>query len=530
MVKLLDCTLRDGGFLNNWQFGQDCIVNIIERLNLAKIDIVEIGYLREKTIFDPNATQFPDTKSVNTLISKEIYGRQEIVAILDYGDCGIENIYPATECLLHGIRITFKQNDTSKALALATQIQRLGYKVYLQPVNIMGYTPEQILSVLSQANEINPEAVCIVDTYGFMDKYDLLEKFYLFNSKLNKNIKIGYHSHNNFQLAYSNCVELIEQSRQRDIIVDCSVFGMGKGAGNANTELMALYLNKNHKTQYVIEQILEIADVYIEKQREKHFWGYSLLYYLAAATSTHHSYVKFLLDKKTLSIKSIKQILESLDKDKKHNYDEKYIIDIYKQYQSVVIDDSKDLENLKNILTNTTYILLIGLGASVQTHQTQIKDYITTHKPLVISINHICDFIASDFVFISNAKRYGQISHKQLKAHKFIITSNVTTTTLKADFVINYEKLLIGNYDEFDFGGSMLIKALVTIGIKEVVLAGFDGFNHKKAYANNAYNLTNANNKQNEQILNEQLKILQKDITIQTITPSTYEIPQCPIQ
>jgi len=82
-------------------------------------------------------------------------------------------------------------------------------------------------------------------------------------------------------------------------------------------------LNKKYNFKYNIEQILEIIDIYIEKERQKHFWGYSLLYYLAAITRTHHSYVRFLLNKKTLSIASIKDILLSLDENKKASFDDK---------------------------------------------------------------------------------------------------------------------------------------------------------------------------------------------------------------
>jgi len=237
-IKLLDCTLRDGGFNNEWKFGKEVILNIIERLNLAGIDFIEIGYLRDSVRYDINNSQFSNIKDAQNMLSK-IKIDKKIVLILDYGSCDINHIYPASNTQIYGLRLIFKKSEVQNAFKFAKQLQNLGYKVFLQPVNIMGFSTQELLKVIQEASEINPETLCIVDTYGFMDRHDLLEKFYLLDGNLNKNIKIGYHSHNNLQLAYSNCVELIEHNTQREIILDCSVFGMGKGAGNTHTELLA---------------------------------------------------------------------------------------------------------------------------------------------------------------------------------------------------------------------------------------------------------------------------------------------------
>ena len=118
-IEILDCTLRDGGFINNWEFGKDCIINIVERLSIANIDIIEIGYLREKAKEDVNSTQFPNTRFVNKLIPKHVYYKTKIVAILDFGACSIDNIYPASECHLHGIRLTFKRSEIDSAFSFA---------------------------------------------------------------------------------------------------------------------------------------------------------------------------------------------------------------------------------------------------------------------------------------------------------------------------------------------------------------------------------------------------------------------------
>lgn len=520
-IEILDCTLRDGGFINNWEFGKDCIINIVERLSIANIDIIEIGYLREKAKEDVNSTQFPNTKFVNNLIPKHVYEKTKIVAILDFGACSIDNIYPASECHLHGIRLTFKRSEIDSAFSFAEKLQSKGYEVYIQPVNIMDYSSSEILNLTEKSNKINPASLCLVDTYGFMDKRDLVKRFYLLDSNLAPQIKIGYHSHNNFQLAYSNSVELIDQHTKRNIILDTSVFGMGKGAGNANTELIAYYINQRENGKYDIDQLLEIADIYIEKEREKHFWGYTLLYYIAAAVRVHHSYVKFLLDKKTLSVKSIKEILVSLDEDKKTSYDEEHIIKKYNEYQSVKIDDKDAYSRLKNDLTDKK-ILLVAPGKSLINNKEKINNFIQKNNMSVICINHISDIVKCDYIFVGSSKRYSQIAYQQVdNTMKVIATSNITPASLHIDYTLNYSDLIDTHNALTDSSGMMIIQALIKLGIKEIYLAGFDGFKGHDDYIHHSYELQSDNSSKNTSITNI-FENYKKQINIKFVTPSLF--------
>ena len=108
-IKLLDCTLRDGGYLNDWEFGKSNIVNIFERLVSAGIDIIETGFIDERRPFDENRTIFPDTESANKIYAKLDKGNSMIVGMIDFGTCSIDNIQPSEECCLDGIRVIFKK-------------------------------------------------------------------------------------------------------------------------------------------------------------------------------------------------------------------------------------------------------------------------------------------------------------------------------------------------------------------------------------------------------------------------------------
>ncbi|WP_215432655.1 beta/alpha barrel domain-containing protein [Campylobacter coli] len=486
-IKVLDCTLRDGGYLNNWQFGKGVIFNIVERLGLSGVDYIELGFLKQDCHPDLNSSHIVNINDIAVRPNNSL-----VVAMIEIGAYDISNIPQHDDSILiFGFRLMFRKQQLEETVEIAQRLQRLGYKIFLQPVNIMDYNLQDLAILIQFANKIDPYAVYIVDTYGFMNRYDLMEKFYILDSSLNKNIKLGYHSHNNLQLAYSNCVELIEHNTEREIILDSSVFGMGKGAGNANTELILSYLNGKFGTNYDIDQILEIIDIYISKEKERNPWGYSLLYYLAATTKTHHSYVRFLLNKKTLSIKSVKEILISLMEDKKMIYDEKYINQRYFQYQSKDIDSRESLEKLKKEIEGFE-ILLLGLGLSAKEEKHKIINLKAQSSKLkIVAINYIPEDIKVDYAFISNAKRYGQIINP-VNDVKIILTSNINTGNLKPDFVLNYSSI-IDEMNISDFGGIMMLKLLVQMNIKKCLIAGFDGFKDGKLYIDRAYNFNNYN-------------------------------------
>lgn len=108
-IKLLDCTLRDGGFLNDWEFGYDHIINIFDRLVRAKIDIIEVGFINNARAYDKNRSIFPNGLAIDQSFEKLKSHHAKIVGMIDYGTCSIENIQPASESYMDGIRVIFKK-------------------------------------------------------------------------------------------------------------------------------------------------------------------------------------------------------------------------------------------------------------------------------------------------------------------------------------------------------------------------------------------------------------------------------------
>lgn len=523
--KLLDCTLRDGGFVNEWDFGHNCINNIVERLEQAHVDIIEVGYLRDYVGYNKNSTQFPNTDSINETLNKQKYD-QMMVALMDYGCCDIECLEDKSRSILDGIRLTFKKKDIDAALEFGKKIQKKGYKLFLQPVAITDYEAKEVISLVEKINGVIPYAVCMVDTYGFMNKHDLIKYYYLFDTSLKQEICLGYHSHNNYQLSYANAVELIEQPSQRELIIDASVFGMGKGAGNLNTELIVSYYNENVEERYDVNQILEIISMYLEKEREKNFWGYNLKYYLAAINDCHHQYVQFLLEKKTLTIESINKILASIDFEKKTRYEQVYIEELYDKYQNVIINDEHTVTALAQRFKDQE-ILVLAPGYSLIRNKSKILKFIQERNPYIISVNHYIEGYNQDFIFLSNGIRFCQLENElgkiDIESVEIVATSNISPTILKPDYVVNYKSLLLEQTYVKDNATLMLLRLLINAGVQRVSIAGFDGFvaNNQNYYdigisLNN--NLLNKN-----QDISDALGDIEKLISVNFITETLYK-------
>lgn len=476
-VSLLDCTLRDGGYVNDWEFGHDNLVSIFERLAGAGVDIIEVGFLDERRPFDMNRSIMPDTDSVGKIYGKLDRKQAMVVGMIDYGTCGLEHIRPCGESYLDGIRVIFKKSLREPAMEFCGRLKALGYKVFAQLVSVTSYSDEEMLDLIRLANRVRPYAVSMVDTYGLMHQNNLMRYFHLLNEHLAPEIGLGYHAHNNFQMGYANCIAMLSMKTQRDMVVDGSIYGMGKSAGNAPIELIAMHMNNALGRHYHISQFLEAIDVNLSQFYRPASWGYNMFYYIAASSDCHPSYVAYLMDKKTLSVKSILEVLRKLRGEKKLLYDKNYIEELYIEYQNNEVNDEKDRRMLREKLAGRT-LLILGPGVTVKSQRQRIRRYVDEKSPTVIAINYVPEEFAPDYIFLSNSKRYLQLATRlSQEKYSVIATSNVTGTSEDAfDYMLNYSSLIDADAEIPDVSLVMLLKALSSMGCGSVTLAGFDGY------------------------------------------------------
>lgn len=334
-IQLLDCTLRDGGRVINCAFHDEQTTGLIERMMQAKIDIIEVGFLRSPLEYKGNSTFFGTVQQAERLLPKNT--QQQFALFVDYGLYDIDQLSPNHSAFQWGIRYGFtKMNFLQSRENLKREmllIKEKGYRLYFQGVNTVGYTDKELLDLIDLANEVVPYSFGIVDTYGSMYSEDLERLFRLVEFNLNSNVTIGFHGHNNIQMAFALTQDVINLCRgQRNLVIDATLDGMGKCAGNHNTELITNYLNQKLGKTYGLDCLLDAIDEYIDVFKYEGKWGYSIPAFMAGIYRVHPNNVIYLTSKIRLNTKDIRKMLSMIEEPKRQRYDYDNIQNIYKRY------------------------------------------------------------------------------------------------------------------------------------------------------------------------------------------------------
>ena len=521
-IEILDCTLRDGGYINDFRFGKAGIKKIISQLTISGIDIIECGFLEDGE-YNPDTSVFNRVEQISDFIPAD-RNHSMYVAMACYGEYDISQLSDYNEKSVDGIRVTFHYNEIDEALVYCKDIMAKGYKVFVQPVGTTSYSDHQLLQLIEHVNELRPYAFYLVDTLGLMHQKDVMRFYYMIDHNLNKSIHMGFHSHNNLQLSYSNCQALMAVDSDRVISLDASVYGMGRGAGNLNTELIANYLNEYLGRKYEIEPLLEVVDEFIINIKKEHEWGYSVPYYLAAINGCHPNYASYLSQKQTLTVKNIGTILRMIESEKRALFNKTIAEQKYKEFQQREVDDTATITLLKKRLENQN-VLLLAPGSSLSSNIDKILSIIKNEKCLTISCSFVPDFLNCDYTFLSNSKRYNTTFNPKKTQLHLIHTSNIEINDEDA-LVVNYSSLLNEDDVVMDNSVLMLMNLLAKINPSKVYLAGLDGY---KISGENYYQsrLQFIQNKERMIELNNsisgRIRELKHCLNIEFLTPSAYE-------
>lgn len=312
MIKILDCTLRDGGYVNDWKFSRKSFDAIIVGLQAVGIDVIEVGMM-VKNSAEEFTTKFPDFSRIPAL--PRIKDSRSIFTVMfTYGEAKGITVPPRKSGDVEAIRLAYFKNDYRESLKLAEDFKQKGYGVFLQAMATFMYSDEELREMLLQVNRLEPLYFCMVDSFGVMYNEDVHHMFSLVDAALAPEIGLGFHAHNNQQLALSNAIAFMDAAEKSDrkICVDASIYGMGRGAGNVNLELLTAYLNKKKSADYDTEKILELWRDYLYEDYKKYFWGYSWEYFLTAGNETNSAYIWYLKTKGVTDMDSIKNILNEI--------------------------------------------------------------------------------------------------------------------------------------------------------------------------------------------------------------------------
>lgn len=325
-IQINDCTIRDGGYLLAKNSPEDFIRGVFKGLIDGGVDIIENGFLQKKVS--------GETLVYSNSLDARKYMPDEASASRFTGFCDNSrfSLDLLDECkgeAFEYLKISFAKHEADAALEFVAGAKMKGYKVFVNPMDAPSYSFEERSKMIKKINQIKPYAFSIVDTFGTMYLDDLRGIFTQMDQELDRSIRIGLHSHNNLQLSNALAEVMIDLATvaDRDIIVDSSLYGMGRGAGNASTEVIASYLNRKHGKNYKIGILFDTIEKYIipcRSDSKVDKWGYDLPMFVCGTLGAHVDNIFYMKKNNPCTANEMLKVIESLDSDKRKRYGANY--------------------------------------------------------------------------------------------------------------------------------------------------------------------------------------------------------------
>ncbi|MFH1355301.1 MAG: aldolase catalytic domain-containing protein [Candidatus Omnitrophota bacterium] len=282
-IKVLDCTIRDGGLMNNHDFELPFVRAVYKALSEAGVDYMEVGYRNSKKLFSPaefGRWKFCDDGDINKVIDG-IKSKTKISIMVDVDRLDVNDVKPKKESPVSMIRVATYVKDIDKAIFLVNNFADKGYETTVNIMAISRALDKELNEALEQLEkESKADVVYIVDSNGAL--YQETTEFLIKKAKdIVKSKEIGFHGHNNQQLAFSNTIEAIIHDAN---FVDGTVYGIGRAAGNCPLELILGFL-KNPK--FDIRPVLDLVSNELIPLRDKIEWGYLIPYAITGMLDEH---------------------------------------------------------------------------------------------------------------------------------------------------------------------------------------------------------------------------------------------------
>ena len=533
-VQVLDCTLRDGGRIIDCKFENNTISEMAKDLTNANIDIVEMGFLRNYKLvtYNGNSTFFTETAQIQPFIPQDRKGTM-YVAFIDFDMYDFSYLEPCDGKSITGLRVGFTkkqfENRYDELKKSLLKVKEQGYILFVQGVNSLAYTDRELLDLIELMNEVMPYSYGVVDTYGAMYLDDIVHFYNLVDYNLNSDICIDIHSHNNFQSSFAFAQEIVRLADgKRKIILDATLNGMGKCAGNLNTELIVDYLVRKKHYDYDTDVILDAIDRYLYPLKKDYKWGYSIPAFMAGIYKAHPNNIIYLTEKYRLNSKDIKYIISGIEEMTRQRYDYDNIQQVYREYCDRKIDDTEVLAVLQKDFEGQK-ILVLAPGKTIDTYREKIQNYIVTEKPIVVSVNFQPKYIKNKYSFYANTIHWEKNS-SYVNHDKCIVASNIHVNTDDVKQV-DYSSLIVEDSILYDNSTIMLLNLLKKLHVAEIRLAGFDGL---KVNEENYVDISFPNRKSNitYEMTNKEVRMLFKQfkqkvegkIRVGFLTPSIYEV------
>ncbi len=527
-IIALDCTLRDGGYYNHWDFSPELVTYYLEALEAAKVDVIEIGFR------SPTQERFlgayaystddylarltwPKNVKMGIMINAKEFLQYEGGALTALKDL----FRPKSESPVDLVRIAAHYTEIPGCEVLVKQLKTLGYQVGFNLMQTTGKTNDQIRDAAATIQSWNSvDVLYFADSLGNMNAAMVITIVEALRGGWSG--PLGIHTHDNMGQGLNNSFAAIDNGVTW---IDGTIVGMGRGAGNARTEFLLLEYQKRQIGNYYPEALFPLVIEEFEPLQKHYGWGPSLLYYLSAVHGIHPTYIQEMIGNSQYKTEHIMTAIEFLKKAGGNSYSNKSL-------QQAVLDtpaSSQGSWSAKDWAKGET-ILIIGSGPGTKKYKNDLIHYIEKNRPKVICLNvendipakHISAYMACHQTRVMmDANKYGSLKKPlimPLGTVPTIIQSRLGDVSV-LDYGMKIEK---GKFAveathcsiPAPIAAAYALALGMASGASQILLAGFDG-----------YDRSDPRQAEMESVFDTYLAMPQA-VPLLTITPTNYPIPQ----
>lgn len=495
-TEILDCTIRDGGYVNNWNFDKKIVREIYRSISRTGVDVIELGFRNSEKKSGVGAWYDVSEE----LLDETIGGISGIpvALMINYGKTDIRNIPSVDKSLVKMYRVACNKDKALEAVSFCEDVKAKGYVVSIQLMGIINSSEADFDALIRPLSRSSLDYIYFADSYGSLFPQTIARYV---NILKQTGKKIGFHAHNSLQLAFANTLEALSKGVD---IVDATIFGMGRGAGNLPLETLVAYFEKTlNNKKYNTIPILHLIDRYLIQLHKEFNWGYSLPYMLSGILEVHPNYAKQMVDYREYDINDVVKVLEEV----KRSTPIGFRVDLIEQVlQSGFVSPSEDtksftyepreIDDLKKH-HRVTYkgrhegkdFLILASGPSLRKFKDEVGEFIKRYNPVVMGANYMGGLPCPDYHAFGNKKRFLSYFDQINKNSNILFSSSFEENLIREYLKRDFEWIVHLNRTSSHFDicddiitsdcrtiSILLVGVAIVMGAKRIFIAGMDGY------------------------------------------------------
>ncbi len=521
-IKILDCTLRDGGYYNNWNFKNDLIEEYLLTMKNLDIDYVEIGYRSLDIEGSKGPTAFSTDKFISSLTNRKNINLGIMInasEIINNSLSVLKKLFPSNvKSEISFVRIAAHEHEVAKLKKTIDFLKNKKLKVFVNLMQISEYSTDVLLNKISYLNTTKIDVLYFADSLGNLDKSKINKIIY--NSKKLWSKPIGFHFHDNMSRALENSLFCISQGIE---YIDSTVCGMGRGPGNLKTEYIINEIKSFSRPEKKLNILQNLLDNFFFELKKKYAWGTNIYYYLSGKYSIHPTYIQQMLSDNRYEAEDIFLAINNLKNNGGKKYNPNTILGANNFFKTKVTGVIKKPSFIKN-----KEVLVLGPGPNLELNKYEVVNFVKKNNISTIALN--CKKVIDekyvtlraachptrlniDYKIYNKIKTpfiipYSMLPNTFIKKNKFNIIYDYGLKISSKEFKINNKFCTLPNLLVVGY----VLAFLAASKVSKIYLAGFDGYE------------TSDPRREESEIVFKEFKKINKNIELISVTNTNFNL------